>query len=139
MPADEALPLLGEMRRTYTGINSDTVSAHNAKIERDLMVALYGQSPDWRPEYGDECVYVWEAVGLGGVYKVGRTANLPEREQDFATLPFKVKRITIAYTPDSRVLEGWCHKRFCQQRVNGEWFKLDAEQLKELLQTLRSK
>lgn len=138
MPVDQALELIDDLRMTYVRANVSAIDAHNARIDRDLVASLYGVVPDWRFGDGDECVYVLEAVGLGDVYKIGRTANMDEREQDFATLPFQVKRIHVAYTPDSHELERWLHQRFQGQRINGEWFRLDASQLKELLEALRS-
>jgi hypothetical protein len=82
-------------------------------------------------------VYLLEAMGMGGIYKIGRTTDLDHRLTAYAGLPFEVERVAVHYTPESRELERWLLNRVAGNVVNGEWVRLDAKELRELLDVMK--
>jgi hypothetical protein len=65
-----------------------------------------------------------------GYYKIGRTNNLAQRLRRFeVALPFKIwLELDIAFW-DCVWAEKYFHALFCNKRVNGEWFKLNYNDL----------
>lgn len=77
-------------------------------------------------------VYVLKGEGTG-TYKIGKTTNLKARQKWFELhLPFKVSNVCSIATDDCGGLEESLHERFSEKRVNGEWFKLNEEDLQHL-------
>jgi len=72
-------------------------------------------------------IYVLKAR-LGSYHKIGRTNNPKSR---FAMLgiqlPFDVDIVHIAPVDDMYDAEISLHERFADNRVHGEWFELDSE------------
>lgn len=64
------------------------------------------------------------------LYKIGRTVNLPRRMSEFGILlPFPYKLVTARRVGDARTTESHLHSHFSNSRLNGEWFRLTAEDL----------
>lgn len=75
-------------------------------------------------------VYVLTALHDDTVYKIGRTNNPSDRLRTFnVKLPFDVEYLHVIKTSDMHALEGQLHRKFGSKRVNGEWFKLDNDDL----------
>ncbi len=67
-------------------------------------------------------------IKSGRHYKIGRSNSVGRREYELAIqLPEKVTLIHRVLTDDPAGIEAYWHKRFEEKRANGEWFKLDAE------------
>lgn len=86
-----------------------------------------------RPQRVSGYVYVVRDP-TSGLYKIGCSANLPQRiKQLNSYLPIgKLDVILLLPTPAYRTLERDLHARFGRQRVKGEWFSLADEDLERL-------
>lgn len=74
-------------------------------------------------------VYLFQA-DHNNWYKIGISADIKRRLKDFATLPFDLVCIHHYLLPNrqkARDIEAALHKEFARNRVNGEWFKLDLD------------
>lgn len=77
-------------------------------------------------EYGS--VYLYKA---GTHYKIGRTNNLERRNREIKLhLPFEAELIHRIMTDDPIGIEKYWHERFSDKRLHGEWFKLNAQDIK---------
>lgn len=80
--------------------------------------------------------YVYLIQSPTGHYKIGHTSNPDKRIKTFESkLPFEIEFIHLICTEDRFALEKELHRKFAQQRVRGEWFKLtsaDVDYIKSL-------
>jgi hypothetical protein len=73
-------------------------------------------------------VYLLKA---GRYYKVGKTNAAGRRERELAVqLPEKAQTVHVIRTDDSAGIEAYWHGRFAGKRKHGEWFELDARDVK---------
>jgi hypothetical protein len=101
----------------------------------DILALL----PEWSPSVeslptastamsGEGYVYM---LKLGQHYKVGKTFSVPRRHREIALeLPEKPDVIHAIRTDDPTGIEAYWHRRFAEKRTNGEWFALNAEDVK---------
>jgi hypothetical protein len=76
------------------------------------------------------CVYVMECLGY---YKIGKALNYSERRKTIEPkLPEKVNDVCVIYGSDYSQLERVLHSVHRNKRTNGEWFRLDREDVLEL-------
>jgi AcrR family transcriptional regulator len=67
----------------------------------------------------------------GSHFKIGRSDELEKRVKQISiALPAKVELIHAIKTDDPPGIEGYWHRRFAEQRANGEWFKLSHADVK---------
>jgi hypothetical protein len=68
---------------------------------------------------------------LGKHYKIGKTFAVPQRHRQIALeLPEKPDVVHALQTDDPEGIEAYWHRRFAQKRTNGEWFALDAQDVR---------
>jgi hypothetical protein len=73
-------------------------------------------------------VYLLKA---GRYYKIGMTNDVGRRAYEMAIqLPAKARTVHVLQTDDPSGIEAYWHKRFANKRANGEWFELDAADVK---------
>lgn len=71
---------------------------------------------------------------MGGLYKIGRTGNVPARVRQLnALLPFDVVVIHTIRCRDTRRLEAVLKAHYAHRRVKGEWFALAPEDVAQIV------
>ena len=79
----------------------------------------------------DQAFGVVYLMKSGRHYKIGRSNSAGRREYELAIqLPEKLTTIHQIQTDDPVGIEAYWHNRFKEKRKNGEWFDLDAADIK---------
>jgi len=86
-----------------------------------------------------EIVYVLTNEAMDGMVKIGRTSTSVEqriRELDNTSMPLPFQCFYAAEVHDSVVVEGKLHRIFSDKRIrsNREFFRVDANQVREAIQ-----
>lgn len=77
-------------------------------------------------------------IKSGKFYKIGKTNSIGRREYDLAIqLAEKPTTIHVIKTDDPDGIETYWHRRFAAKRKNGEWFDLNASDVKAFKKWLR--
>ena len=65
------------------------------------------------------------------VYKIGKSIDASRRYKDIKIqMPYKTEEIHVIETDDPSGIEAYWHNRFKDKRLEGEWFKLSAYDVK---------
>lgn len=101
------------------------------KKYRDALFLTEPYKPDLR-----KSVYIVECEGL---YKIGYTFNIEKRLHTLQVgSPYLIRLVTHVKTDNHKALESNIHSMFAPKRVRGEWFKLEEQDLNNLLQILEN-
>lgn len=117
---------------------SDKLYAAFDMLEREYnsALALEAEMCQEAIQLSKNSGYVYLIQSPTGSYKIGRTKDPSNRMKTFTVkLPFEVDYVCVIETADMYRLEGDLHLRFNSKRVNGEWFRLepqDVEHIKSL-------
>lgn len=125
----------GSGRKKGVGISFDIQRHVAAMVEEMLMddairLKATKQLAMTLEEDLEHCVYI---VFADGKYKIGYSTDWGKRKKSYSThLPDPVL-ICCHKTPDAFEIEEYLHNYFRDDRVNGEWFDLDSDQVLEAM------
>jgi len=81
-------------------------------------------------------VYLLKTPLDGTLFKIGKASNPYNRLKTFnVKLPFPIQYECLIQTTDMSLLERELHTKFASKRLDGEWFRLDQEDV-EYIRTL---
>ncbi|MCB9992818.1 MAG: GIY-YIG nuclease family protein [Hyphomicrobiaceae bacterium] len=123
---------LGPKRRIMHAL-AEYAEAHGTdRTTIDLIRRAEANAPTARaaaddapsPEGVDGFVYLMKS---GRHFKIGRTNALDRRQYEIGVqLPEKIEPVHSIRTDDPSGIEAYWHNRFKDKRLNGEWFRLSA-------------
>ena len=141
------------LRRSNASIPAPIVIRNNFGGQADLIATLAKHIGD-DPEYADVLAmlpaitqpraapikgakpvdgYVY-LIKSGDFYKVGRSDELERRVKEIRiALPDAATLVHAITTDDPPGIEAYWHRRFSEQRANGEWFKLTPDDVKAFM------
>ena len=101
------------------------IALRNELLNYNCQLAIYNRC---------EWVYVLEALGEEAIYKIGKSKDYPtKRIAEYSPkLPFDTKLVATIPTNNGYALETDLHKTFSADRIRGEWFRLDKENVNDL-------
>lgn len=86
---------------------------------------------NFEPDPNEPAIGFVYLMKSGQYYKLGRTNAAGRREYELAIqMPQKLMTVHTIRTDDPVGIEAYWHQRFRMKRQNGEWFDLDAADIK---------
>lgn len=122
--------LVEHVHKFYDQMSEEEIVEHNRERYEEHFPSTKVKSekpPKFRRKQPGH-VYLIQAATDEALFKIGRTKHLPSRLKTIGLkLPFEVKLVHSIEVEDSVLAEASLHNRFATKRMNGEWFKLDRE------------
>lgn len=116
--------MIAALRDRAVELGEDDLLALLPRLETPTPVTEDGTAPITSDGY----VYL---LSSGDHYKIGRSDEIEKRiKQISISLPEKVELVHVIRTDDAPGIEAYWHRRFAEQRANGEWFKLSPADVK---------
>jgi hypothetical protein len=80
---------------------------------------------------GDEAIGHVYLLKHDKVYKIGQSIDVTRRYKEIRTqMPYTLEEVHVIETDDPSGIEAYWHNRFKDKRLEGEWFKLTAQDIK---------
>lgn len=99
-----------------------------------IPIAANPMSPaadDVEPDTNEAAIGFVYLMKSGRYYKLGRSNAAGRREYELSIqMPEKLTTVHVIRTDDPVGIEAYWHQRFQAKRQNGEWFDLDAAEIK---------
>jgi len=124
-----AIDLLHKLQKFYSTKSQKDIDKINHEIEKQSKQGIDEKHYENMPTKG--YIYFLQAKNIA--VKIGKTINLQNRfNQIQPRLPFETQVICTIKTSDYTLLENKFHKLFYNKHVNGEWFKLTNNDIKDI-------
>lgn len=124
---DEFETLVDYWGSLYDKVTHEEIVTQNKQKREALLSSPVPQQPEVEKQKQQGYVYL---IGGGGFYKIGKAINLDRRlNQISPKLPFEVSLIHSIETDDISEMEEAFHEMFAPKRANGEWFRLNQEDI----------
>ena len=101
-----------------------------------ICLPLYNSLKATKESRGDIC-YENEEIGHvyllkhEKVYRIGKSIDASRRYKEIKVqMPYKTAEVHVIETDDPSGIEAYWHNRFKDKRLEGEWFKLSASDVK---------
>lgn len=110
----------------------EALSDESPKMKRMLRDYYnYKQTPEYSEEIGTKHVYL---IRSGDYHKIGIAKNVKARMLSLDTSnPMPIELIESHKCKQARKVERYLHDKYAEQRVKLEWFKLNDEQITEVI------
>lgn len=135
-PSHGAFDRFGSKSEMINQLRKYCIESENTKVESICVEYLRknplqidsGESESQGPVGQIGFVYLLKS---GKYYKIGKTNSAGRRERELTIqLPEKAKLVHEIKTDDPTGIELYWHRRFQDQRKNGEWFELTQEDIR---------
>jgi len=136
---DKEFPATSTFQKRVGGQTVIVQKAYDFALENDystevlelLESKINSQAPSLG-QNGEELKEGWVyLLNSGEFYKIGRGTDLERRVKQVSTaMPETLDLVHSIKTDDPSGIESYWHRRFKDKRANGEWFKLDKEDIK---------
>lgn len=117
-------------------INDEEIKKYNDELEERLndMRKKVSKRNNKKNNYTKGLVYLLKSK-KDNIYKIGVTTNINKRLPQIATkLPFEIKLHHKIKCDKIYVLEKKLHNMFDDKRLNGEWFRLNKNDVKTIIE-----
>lgn len=123
---DEIRELYNDLQIVLDLSDQQSIDNYNERVEEKVYENMKTHSNNSKEkEYTEGLVYLLKSEE-DNIYKIGVTTNINQRLPQIATkLPFKIKLEHKIKHNAIYQLEGFLHEKFNDKRLNGEWFRLD--------------
>jgi hypothetical protein len=68
-------------------------------------------------------------------FKIGKTTDLDRRENEIRHMNPTFVIFAYFKVPNMHFFENWCHLKFSEKRIIGEWFDLSLEEVSDFLKS----
>jgi hypothetical protein len=115
-------------------------SAYGPEIHNLPVVEMRDSVEDIRREFKptDKAAgYIYAIEANSGQVKIGMAADPKQRRDGLQTgSPVELTLLVASPAEDPETAEKELHKRYSDERMRGEWFRLKREDIRELVETI---
>lgn len=111
--------------------HQEEIEQYNIQRNIEFEKELFGYCKNSKKEKSKGYIYLFEC---GGKYKIGYSKNVERRLKELDNRPFKINLIAKSVLSDkSYHVEQKLHSIYEKNKIDGEWYSFNNNQLKELI------